>query len=241
MNSTAEIERALGACGGERLLDVATGGGWFIERMRAARADPPGGLLVGIDTRPRPLEEPESVFVQGGAYVQMDAHRLGWAAESFDVVTVSAALHHLDDPGAALTEATRVLRPGGALVILEMYCDGEQTEAQRTHILLHHWWAAIDRALGFVHNPTFSRAELVDLVQMTGLAWTFLDTVDLEGDPRDPGRIRRLRARIADDLKRARDLADYDERLAQAALYQRRLDEIGIQSAASLLAIGRKS
>ncbi len=240
MNSTAEIERALSACGGERLLDVATGGGWFIGRMRAALGE---GLAqaIGIDVRPKPLPEPDSVFAAGAWYIRMDAHRLGWGAACFDTVTLAAALHHLAEPGAALAEAVRVLRPGGALVVLEMVNDGEQTEAQQTHILLHHWWAAIDRALGYVHNPTFGRAELIDLVVTTGLDWSFWDTAQLDDDPRDPGRIRRLRARLADDLRRARDLPDYDDRLAQAAVYQRRLDEVGIQSATSLLAIGRKA
>src|SRR5690606_29676425 len=115
MNSTAEIERALGACGGGRLLDVATGGGWFIERMRAVSGDHPHA--VGIDVRPKPLPEPESVFAAGAVYLQMDAHQLAWAAARFDTVTLAAALHHLTDPGVALAEAARVLRPGGALVV----------------------------------------------------------------------------------------------------------------------------
>ncbi|WP_251342859.1 class I SAM-dependent methyltransferase [Haloplanus halophilus] len=39
--------------------------------------------------------------------------------EAVDAVVVLDALHHLPDPGAALSEAARVLRPGGVLVIRE--------------------------------------------------------------------------------------------------------------------------
>jgi SAM-dependent methyltransferase len=39
---------------------------------------------------------------------------------SVDVVLLSQALHHAEDPGAVLSEARRMLRPGGRLVVLDL-------------------------------------------------------------------------------------------------------------------------
>ena len=42
------------------------------------------------------------------------------ADESVDVALLSQALHHAADPGAALREAVRILRPGGRVLLLEL-------------------------------------------------------------------------------------------------------------------------
>jgi SAM-dependent methyltransferase len=49
----------------------------------------------------------------GSWWLQGDACRLPFGAASFDVVAFSSVLHHLPDRRSALTEALRVLRPGG--------------------------------------------------------------------------------------------------------------------------------
>ncbi len=46
-------------------------------------------------------------------YVAMDAHRIPFADESFDCVSVVEALHHFPDRDQALREIHRVLKPGG--------------------------------------------------------------------------------------------------------------------------------
>ncbi len=51
-----------------------------------------------------------------------DADRLPFGDESFDVVTVRGALHHVNPVDRALTEMRRVLRPGGLAIISEP-CD----------------------------------------------------------------------------------------------------------------------
>ena len=45
--------------------------------------------------------------------VRADAETLPYRDESFDAVAATEVLEHLDEPGRMLSEATRVLRPGG--------------------------------------------------------------------------------------------------------------------------------
>ena len=51
--------------------------------------------------------------------VEADALCLPFADESFDALTIAFGLRNLEDPRRGLSEMHRVLKPGGALVILE--------------------------------------------------------------------------------------------------------------------------
>ena len=51
--------------------------------------------------------------------MQCDAERLPFASGYFDCVTVGFGLRNMTNKDAALAEMTRVLKPGGRLVVLE--------------------------------------------------------------------------------------------------------------------------
>ena len=48
-----------------------------------------------------------------------DIYALPYPNASADLVTIHQVLHYLDDPGRALVEAARVLKPGGRLMIVD--------------------------------------------------------------------------------------------------------------------------
>ena len=53
---------------------------------------------------------------------QMDAHELKFEDESFGFVYSRSVLHHLPDPGGAVDEIVRVLKPGGvAYISIHLY------------------------------------------------------------------------------------------------------------------------
>jgi len=90
-----------------KLLDVATGPG-YVAGAAAAR----GAAVTGVDFAAAMVAEasrryPAVTFREG------DAEELPFPDASFDAVTMSFGLLHLARPERALSEAHRVLRPGG--------------------------------------------------------------------------------------------------------------------------------
>jgi ubiquinone/menaquinone biosynthesis C-methylase UbiE len=97
-------------------LDVATGTG-----HTAFALAPHVRHVVGIDLTPEMLAEGRGLQARNGldnvSFAMADAHRLPFAADTFDLVTARRAPHHFADIRRALAEMRRVMRPGGRLVI----------------------------------------------------------------------------------------------------------------------------
>lgn len=97
------------------VLDVGSGDG-----AAAALLAPHARSLTCIDTNARLIEvakERLARFPQVNALVA-DVHALPFAAASFDEVMMFHTLTYAEHPARALAECSRVLRPGGRLVLL---------------------------------------------------------------------------------------------------------------------------
>ena len=103
----------------DQALDVGSGTG--LVALRAASAVR-HGRVIGIDHSPGMLEQATRKALQSGladvaTFRVMDAERLEFPDQTFDVVLSLYALFHFPQPLVAIREMYRVLRPGGRLVI----------------------------------------------------------------------------------------------------------------------------
>ena len=108
---------------GGRTLDIGTGPG-HIPLLVCEKI--PGATVVGIDLAARMLEIAErhraaSPHADRVELRQADAKGLDFPDASFDTVYSNTILHHIPDPLPFLREARRVLAPGGALLIRDLF------------------------------------------------------------------------------------------------------------------------
>lgn len=233
------IEQRLRGVDGGRVLDVATGGGGFIATLIKSlrRYDE----IIGIDLTDKRFDQGCRQFADLPVrFMVMDAARMGFADGSFDTVTICNSLHHLAEPSIILTEMLRVLRPGGHLIIFEMY-DDNPTEKQLTHILLHRWWAEVDRRCGTDHFPTGTRESLVRLVENLPLAsFELIDFAAPAKEPLSPEVAAFLDKAFVDYLAKSKNLPDGEELQRQGDALRCRLHEVGFAWATELFVVGVK-
>jgi ubiquinone/menaquinone biosynthesis C-methylase UbiE len=99
------------------VLDVACGPGNTTRAIAAGVA--PDGLVIGLDASETMLARAVADTPRDGIhYIRGDAADLPFRDGAFDAVCCLGALYLFDDPWTALDGMTRVLKPGGRLVIL---------------------------------------------------------------------------------------------------------------------------
>ncbi|MCC7267258.1 MAG: class I SAM-dependent methyltransferase [Caulobacteraceae bacterium] len=113
---------------GQRVLDVACGGGWFAHWLRKLGYDA-RGMDISQDfialARERLLADPPMQALPydvNEVYTVHDfeADRLPEALRgTFDAIVLESCLHHFYDPVAAMTHIVEGLAPGGVVLILE--------------------------------------------------------------------------------------------------------------------------
>jgi len=226
----------LGQISANRILDVATGSGNFIHFLIEGLQD--YTEIIGVDNNERAQASFTEAFKENPKvkFQMMDAHKLDFDNSSFDLVCISNSLHHLNSL-PVLHEMKRVLRPNGVFLVSEMYRDN-QTETQMTHVHLHHWWGAIDRVNGLLHNETYTRQELLDLVSDLELNdLKSFDISDSSDNPKNPEIFAELDPVFERYIQRAEGHPDLQ---ARGEELKARIKDIGFHSATTLVVLGRK-
>jgi ArsR family transcriptional regulator len=135
----SEVERAIDAALGNRplgrLVDVGTGTGRMIE-LFAPRAD----HAIGIDRSSDMLRVARVKLEAAGITASLrqgDMYALPLPDHSADTIVIHQVLHYAHSPAAAVSEAARLLAPGGTLLVVDFAAhEREELRATDAHIRL---------------------------------------------------------------------------------------------------------
>jgi SAM-dependent methyltransferase len=124
-HSPEHLKRILEPQGGERILEIGPGIG--VHAVPVASSLAPHGVLDVFDVQQEMLDDvvrrAHAAGVTNIAARRGDAQRLPYPDDTFDGAYLVGVLGEIPDEEAALRELRRVLKPGGRLVIGEVFFD----------------------------------------------------------------------------------------------------------------------
>jgi len=148
---------------GEHVLDIGSGPGFLACEMAAVvgeegsvhGVDPSESMLAIAAHRERAAASAPTEFRTG------DAVELPYPDASFDAAVSTQVYEYVEDMGAALAQARRVLRPGGRLLVLDTDWDSvvwRSSDRERMRRVLAAW----DEHLADPHLPARLSGLLAD-------------------------------------------------------------------------------
>ena len=144
---------------GARVLDLGCGGGHV-----SFQVAPHAAHVTAYDLSQAMLDVVAAEAARRGldnlATCRGKAERLPFADGEFDLVLCRYSTHHWQDPGLALREARRVLKPGGVAAFADVVSPGEP--------LLDTWLQALEVLRDSSHVRNYSVAEWLRLLAESG-------------------------------------------------------------------------
>jgi ubiquinone/menaquinone biosynthesis C-methylase UbiE len=148
--ASREMMLDAGLAPGMRALDISCGIGriscWLSSQVG------PTGSVVGIDLNKDQLDEAQLEAVttcreKNVTFLERSAYETGLPSESFDIIFCRYLLCHLTDPLDVLAEMYRLLKPGGAVVCVDL-----------------------DITAAYASPPSLAMARSIDIAMDTGKA-----------------------------------------------------------------------
>jgi SAM-dependent methyltransferase len=132
---------------GETVLDLGSGGG--IDVLLSARRVAPTGKAYGLDMTDEMLalarENQRKAGIENVEFLKGEIENIPMPDNSVDVIISNCVINLSGDKDRVLSEAFRVLRPGGRLAVSDVVTRGEVPELVRRDMLL--WVGCIAGAL----------------------------------------------------------------------------------------------
>jgi ubiquinone/menaquinone biosynthesis C-methylase UbiE len=189
------LKKRLGSLDAGSLLDIAVGRGDFLKF--ALSSFHTWQRAAGIDTDPETLQIAEkslgnsSVILVNGSALAMP-----FIPGYFDTLTISNALHHIEDHKTLFSETFRICKPKGLVIINEMLNENH-SRLQEPYMLYHRFIAEVDNQLGRYHHEPFTLKELLAIVKISGLTtMDYLIHEEATGDCLDKDEIEAMSERM---------------------------------------------
>jgi len=216
------------------LLDVGTGTGSFISILKETFNNT---KFTGIDPDKASLVEAAKLH-HDVQFRVMTGEQLDFPDSSFYAASISMAMHHLPDVQQTFNEMKRVVKPGGWLIINELFSDN-LNPAQEVHKNMHHFRSSIDRLNGICHNETFTRAEILEQVKKAGLE--VCKDFNQEKDRVKPSaeEISKRKDQLIKMLNQIKDKPEYHKLKKQIPQIEKALKHHGFQMATRVVIIAK--
>jgi ubiquinone/menaquinone biosynthesis C-methylase UbiE len=221
------------------VLDVGCGSGQFTEILTGSLKS--FRTITGVDVDEESLTEAGAKFSDDNfRFLKAESQELPFDEESFGMVAISKALHHLEDPVASLAEMRRVLKTGGYFLINEMHRD-QLSDAQESHMLYHHLRSEIDNLSGISHNQTFYRKDLIMMSDKLGLVErTILEFSPDSSRAMDTDNIAEFIAKMDEWIQALKGHPERRRIEERAEDLKERFRKFGISRPPQMLIMGRK-
>ncbi len=220
------------------VLDVGCGSGDFIKLLDTTFEGK--ARLTGIDPGEQWLKEARARFPQEHIeFICMSGEQLQFEDNTFEVVGLSNALHHLENIEQTFIEMKRVVKPDGWLLINEI-SNGELSPAQENQRMLHHFKSFVDRLHGITHHETWTPEEILAIIQENEL-----DVVDsflhlkMKTVNREELFLDDKYRQMASLLEELQGRPEYEQKKELLPLFRERLAKHGFQTASQLIVIGQ--
>jgi SAM-dependent methyltransferase len=137
-----------------KVVEVGCGGGAMTKAIRYYRRDLD---VFGFDISRWALEVAQKKPM--GVHFSMgDAYNIPFHTAKFDAVLMFDTLEHLEQPDVAISEAIRVLVPGG-LIHVAVPCEGNIYTLQG--VLRRMGWGAFERTVGHIQVFNLSKLKII--------------------------------------------------------------------------------
>ena len=216
------------------VVDVGTGGGDFITVLKDVF---PKAQIIGVDPDRESLKEAANKY-PNVSFTEMRGENLEFADKSFDVASISMALHHLPDIQSALMEMQRVIKPGGWIIVNELFSDN-LNPAQEVHKMFHHFRSLIDRLTGTFHQETFQKEQILQLVKAAGIQiqLSFEDNTQTNVLTKE-GELEMRVEKMKQHLEKIKGRPEYETLKPEIDKFRERALKYGFQPATRVVVIG---
>ena len=158
------LKKRIGSIEAGSWLDVAVGRGDFLKFAMGSFKS--WNSIAGIDNDPESLELARQEFLNTPVILVMaSALSMPFSNKYFDTVTMSNALHHIEDLPLLFSETARICKRNGVVIINEMLHENN-SETEQSYMLYHKLISDIDIHRGHYHRETYTLKEIQSMISI---------------------------------------------------------------------------